>query len=66
MRKYSSRVWRYDGSIEQDAPRWAKLRADMQPAFPTYYATDNDPFAEIDGQANRQLNQLKTEANGHG
>ncbi len=66
MRKYSSRVWRYDGSIEQDAPRWAKLRADMQPAFPTYYATDNDPFAELVGQAIRQLNQLKPEAIGHG
>ena len=54
-----SSLWNKDGSVKGDAPRWASLRADMRSAFPTYYATDPDPFAQMVGEAIAYLNKLK-------
>ncbi len=56
----SKRLWKKDGSVEADAPRWANLRAQMRSAFPTYYSTgSSDPFADLVGQAISYLNRLK-------
>lgn len=54
-----SSLWNKDGSTKGDAPRWASLRANMREAFPTYYATDPDPFAKQVGDAIALLNKLK-------
>ncbi|MEQ9485370.1 pyridoxal phosphate-dependent decarboxylase family protein [Coleofasciculus sp. F4-SAH-05] len=51
--------WNKDGSVQPNAPRWAALRSDMRSAFPTYYSTETDPFADMVGEAIRYLNQLK-------
>ncbi len=54
-----SSLWNKDGSTKGDAPRWASLRANMRSAFPTYYSTDPDPFAQMVGEAIAYLNKLK-------
>lgn len=54
-----SALWNKDGSVQPSAPRWAALRSDMRSAFPTYYSTEKDPFADLVGEAIRYLNQLK-------
>ena len=59
MPSRSSSPWNPDGSSKVDAPRWASLRADMRSAFPTYYSTTEDPFAELAGEAIAYLNKLK-------
>ena len=52
--------WGKDGSISDKAPRWAKLRADMKQAFPTYYSTGTeDAFGRLVGEAIRRLDLLK-------
>ncbi|MDJ0617799.1 MAG: pyridoxal-dependent decarboxylase [Calothrix sp. MO_192.B10] len=52
-------LWNKDGSVQASAPRWASLRAEMRSAFPTYYSTTSDPFADMVEEAIRYLNQLK-------
>ena len=51
--------WNQDGSVQANAPRWASVRSNMRSAFPTYYSTETDPFADMVGEAIRYLNQLK-------
>ncbi len=57
--------WKDDGGIHESAPGWAKLRADMRKAFPTYYSTGpNDPLAIQVHTAIQKLDSLKPEENG--
>lgn len=51
--------WNEDGSVKDDAPQWATRRAQMRSAFPTYYSTESDPFADLVGEAIRYLNKIK-------
>ncbi|GAB6043021.1 pyridoxal phosphate-dependent decarboxylase family protein [Endothiovibrio diazotrophicus] len=58
-------MWNEDGSIGELAAEWAKVRAQMVGAFPTYYAAAGaDPFAVEVGEAINELSALKPAADG--
>ena len=60
-------LWKPDGSVHDHAPAWARRRADMRAAFPTYYSTgEQDPFAKLVGEAIRMLDHLKPARDGPG
>lgn len=57
--------WRNDGGVHEDAPGWARLRADMRKAFPTYYSTGPiDPLAIQVRAAIQKLDSLKQAIDG--
>lgn len=59
------KMWKADGTVEDFAPGWLKVRSDMTNAFPTYYSVKGtDPFAEDVGEAINMLSQLKPEPDG--
>ena len=67
MKSKFAAMWKKDGRASENAKRWAKLRSDMQDAFPTYYSTQGqDAFADLVGEAIRQLNLLKPQPDGPG
>ena len=43
-----SALWNKNGTVQVGDPRWSAFRSDMQSAFPTYYSTESDPFADAD------------------
>ncbi len=59
------KMWKEDGTAEEFAPEWVKIRSDMTNAFPAYHAVEGvDPFAKDVGEAINQLSKLKPKANG--
>lgn len=58
------KFWKKDGKAEKKAPDWAKTRASMTNAFPTYYDTAVDKFAMEVGHAITLLNDLKPKKDG--
>lgn len=60
-------LWKPDGSVHDDAPAWAKLRADMRGAFPSPYRDAlPDPLAAELSVAIQHLDELKPHKPGPG
>src|SRR5262249_41907329 len=54
----------HDGAAHEQAPRWAKYRADVQKSFPSPFRGDGDPLAQNIVKAIQHLNDLRPEKGG--
>lgn len=56
--------WQANGTAREQAPKWAKYRAEMATQFPSPFRSTNDPLALQIGKFVAKLDQLRPEKGG--